>query len=59
MDNPNFDWPLGVGLKSLWRGDYRLGSILQIACVRDISVEIGKNPFFDTRDISGEIRLEL
>jgi hypothetical protein len=42
MDNLNFDWPLGFGMKSLGEEDHRLGSILQIACFGDTSDESTK-----------------
>jgi len=37
MDNLNFDWQAGFGMKSLWGGDYCGVSISQIACVGDLS----------------------
>jgi hypothetical protein len=40
MENLNFDWPLGFGMKSLGGGDHCLRSISQIACFGDMSDEI-------------------
>ena len=44
MDNLNFDWPLGLGMKSLVGGDHRFGSISQIVCFGDLSDEINRIP---------------
>jgi len=40
MDNLNFDWPLGFGMKSLGGGDHRLGSISQIGSLGDTSDDV-------------------
>jgi len=41
MDNLNFDWPLGFGMKSLVEGrDHHLGLISQIARFGDTLDEI-------------------
>ena len=37
MDNLNFDWLLGFGMKSLGGGNHRLGSISQVWRFGDLS----------------------
>jgi hypothetical protein len=37
MDNPNFDWALGIKMKSLGGEDHRLKFISQIACLGDMA----------------------